>query len=69
MVFWLNVAGPGVEPGLWDYEPHVHRTLPRAIEYMYSLATRREYNIFLLEKKAWELESLKKKLLPLLPGS
>lgn len=25
------VAGPGVEPGLRDYEPHVHRTLSRAM--------------------------------------
>jgi len=26
----LPVAGLGVEPSLWDYEPHVHRTLSRA---------------------------------------
>ncbi len=26
-----NVAGLGVEPSLRDYEPHVHRTLSRAL--------------------------------------
>jgi hypothetical protein len=26
----MIVAGLGVEPSLWDYEPHVHRTLSRA---------------------------------------
>ncbi len=25
----MIVAGLGVEPSLQDYEPHVHRTLPR----------------------------------------
>lgn len=25
------VAGLGVEPSLWDYEPHVHRTLSRVL--------------------------------------
>ncbi len=28
-MIYNNVAGPGVEPGLGDYEPPVHRTLPR----------------------------------------
>lgn len=27
----ISVAGLGVEPSLRDYEPHVHRTLSRAI--------------------------------------
>ncbi len=34
----LNVAELGVEPSLRDYEPHVHRTLPRAsIMFNYNL--------------------------------
>ena len=27
--FFIYVAELGVEPSLWDYEPHVHRTLSR----------------------------------------
>ena len=33
LVFLLYVAGLGVEPSLWDYEPHVHRTLSRDLYF------------------------------------
>jgi hypothetical protein len=77
--FLVYVAGLGVGPSLWDYEPHVHRTLSRAmldalkrVRSSYSHSESTYCNILFSGDKLFctlfpNKTQLKQKLFPLLP--